>query len=119
MTDKTNRGLGSTTIDPQIKHDIQSKGGQASSQKQDMSQLGQKGGQAAQSSGNAHQLTDEDRSKGGQTSSQTQDMSALGQKGGNASHPQGRGLQNADEETREEVARMGGQSSHGAGRKSE
>jgi general stress protein YciG len=119
MTDTSSRGLGSNKIDPQTKHDIQSKGGQASSQKQDMSALGQKGGQAAQQSGTAHQLTNEERSRGGQTSSSQQDMSALGQKGGSAAHPQGRGLQNADENTREEVARMGGQSSHGGGRKSE
>lgn len=119
MSDTTSRGLGSQKIDPQTKHDIQSKGGHASSQKQDMSQLGHKGGQAAQQSGNAHQLTDEERSQGGQNSSQKQDMSALGQKGGSAAHPQGRGLQNADEETREEVAGMGGQSSHGGGRRSE
>ncbi len=119
MTDTSNRGLGSDNMDPSTKQEIQSKGGQASSQKQDMSQLGQKGGQAAQSSGNAHQLTDDDRSRGGQTSSSTQDMSTLGQKGGSAAHPNGRGLQNADQETREEVASMGGQSSHGGGRRDE
>lgn len=110
-------------MDPHKAEEIQSKGGQASSSQQDMSKLGQKGGQAAQSSGNAHQLTNEDRSQGGQTSSQNQDMSALGQKGGSATSSQaeneGIGLQNADQETRERVASMGGQSSHGGGRKSE
>lgn len=116
---KNKPGLGSDNIDPTTKHNIQSQGGQASSSKQDMSQLGHKGGQAAQSSGNAHQLTDKDRSQGGKTSSSQQDMSELGQKGGSAAHPKGRGLENADQETREEVARMGGQSSHGGGRKSE
>ena len=68
MTDTSHRGLGSAKIDPQRKHDIQSKGGHVSSARQDMSQLGQKGGQAAQQSGNAHQLTTEERSKGGQNS---------------------------------------------------
>lgn len=45
--------------------DIASKGGQASSQKQDMSELGEQGGKAAQASGHAHQLTDDERIKGG------------------------------------------------------
>ncbi|HSW48139.1 MAG TPA: hypothetical protein VLG67_03575 [Candidatus Saccharimonadales bacterium] len=68
MADTSSRGLGSPSIDPKKKHDIQSKGGQASSSQQDMSTLGQKGGQAAQQSGNAHKLNNEDRSKGGQNS---------------------------------------------------
>lgn len=33
MADTTNRGLGSNKMDPQTKHDIQSKGGHASAQK--------------------------------------------------------------------------------------
>lgn len=68
MPNATNRGLGSNNMDPQKKRDIQSKGGRASSSQQDMSTLGQKGGQAAQQSGNAHKLTSEERSKGGRNS---------------------------------------------------
>ena len=45
-----------------------SKGGKASASKQDMSKLGHMGGTAAQQSGNAHQLTEEERSEGGQHS---------------------------------------------------
>lgn len=80
-------------MDPQKQHDIASKGGHSQGQQnnpgnfakdpQRASDAGQKGGKAAQQSGNAHQLTDEDRSKGGQTSSSEQDMSELGRKGGN------------------------------------
>lgn len=35
-------------------------------------EIGKKGGQAAQDTGNAHELTDEERSKGGQNSSGNQ-----------------------------------------------
>lgn len=96
MTDTSNRGLGSNKMDPQKKHDIQSQGGQASSSQQDMSQLGHKGGKAAQQSGNAHQLTDEDRSKGGQNSPTnfanrpTEEVQEIASKGGQASHGGGR-----------------------------
>ena len=65
---KSKRGLGSSKIDQETKRMIQSKGGQSSSAKQDMRKLGQKGGKAAQRSGNAHRLTNEERSKGGQNS---------------------------------------------------
>ncbi|HSX09385.1 MAG TPA: hypothetical protein VLF93_04475 [Candidatus Saccharimonadales bacterium] len=41
-----------------------SKGGKASSSQQDMTHLGQTGGNASQN-GDGHQLTDEDRSEGG------------------------------------------------------
>ncbi len=84
MADTSNRGLGSDNMDEDTKRDIQSAGGQASSSKQDMSKLGRKGGRAAQRSGNAHELTDEERSRGGQTSSSQQDMSELGRKGGSS-----------------------------------
>jgi general stress protein YciG len=62
MTDNSKRGLGSEDMDEQTKNDIQSKGGQASSSKQDMSKLGQKGGKAAHESGNAHEFTSEEAS---------------------------------------------------------
>jgi general stress protein YciG len=68
MPTTSKRGLGSGKIDPQRKRDIQSKGGQVSSSKQNMSDLGRKGGQAAQRSGRAHKLTNEERNKGGQNS---------------------------------------------------
>ena len=68
MTDNSNKGLGSDKIDPQTKHNIQSKGGQVSSSQQDMSKLGEKGGKAAQESGHAHELTQEERSEGGSNS---------------------------------------------------
>lgn len=68
MPTKSKRGLGSNKMDEQTKRLIQSKGGQSSSAKQDMRKLGQKGGKAAQKSGNAHRLTNEERSKGGQNS---------------------------------------------------
>jgi hypothetical protein len=45
-----------------------SKGGKASSSQQDMSKLGQMGGNAAQQSGNAHKPTKEEKSKGGHKS---------------------------------------------------
>lgn len=48
-----------------LSHEDRVKGGKASSSQQDMSKLGEMGGEAAQKSGNAHQLTDEERSKGG------------------------------------------------------
>ena len=48
-----------------VSNDDRSKGGKASSSNQDMSQLGQMGGNTAQQSGNAHDLTDEERSRGG------------------------------------------------------
>lgn len=51
MADTSNRGLGSQNMDEQKKHDIQSKGGQASSKSQDMSKLGQKGGQSKNQGG--------------------------------------------------------------------
>ncbi len=68
MADIASRGLGSDKIDPQKKRAIQSRGGRVSSMKQDMSVLGRKGGRAAQRSGNAHRLTNNERSRGGQSS---------------------------------------------------
>jgi hypothetical protein len=41
-----NRGLGSSNMSENEKHKIQSKGGKASSAKQDMSELGKKGAEA-------------------------------------------------------------------------
>jgi general stress protein YciG len=99
MTDTTKQGLGSDKMDPQTKHDIQSQGGQASSSQQDMSALGQKGGQAAQQSGNAHKLTQDDQSKGGQNSPTN--------------------FANRPKEEVEEIASKGGQASHGGGRRDE
>jgi hypothetical protein len=49
---------------------------------QTRSEIGQKGGQAAQESGNAHELTNEEQSEGGIKSSSDQDMSELGRQGG-------------------------------------
>ncbi len=77
-----NRGFASPNYPREKADQARSRGGQISSQKQDMSKLGQKGGQAAQQSGNAHRLTDADRRKGGERSSHKQDMSMLGRKGG-------------------------------------
>lgn len=73
MSDTSNRGLGSDNMDEDTKHDIQSKGGQASGGnfKNDPDRAvdaGRKGGEAAQKSGHAHQLTDEERSEGGSNS---------------------------------------------------
>lgn len=59
MTDNK-PGLGSDKIDPTTKHDIQSQGGQASSSKQDMSALGQKGGSAAHPQGRGLDNTDQE-----------------------------------------------------------
>lgn len=64
-----------------------SKGGHASSSKQNMSEIGRKGGQAAQQSGNAHELTQEERSRGGSESggnfaNDPQRASEAGKKGG-------------------------------------
>lgn len=64
--DDTRQGHGGNQNASQnLTNDDRSKGGKASSSQQDMSKLGQMGGKAAQESGNAHQLTDEERSKGG------------------------------------------------------
>ncbi|HVF69555.1 MAG TPA: hypothetical protein VNA13_03240 [Xanthomonadales bacterium] len=82
MTKTNQKGFASPNYPQDKAEKARSKGGQVSSRKQDMSKLGQKGGQAAQQNGNAHQLTDEDRRKGGERSSQKQDMSKLGRMGG-------------------------------------
>lgn len=88
MANTQSRGLGSDNMSNQKKHDIQSAGGTASSQKQDMSKLGKKGGRAAQQSGNAHELTEAERSQGGSNSggnfaNDPQRASEAGQKGSN------------------------------------
>ena len=52
--------------------------------------IASKGGQAAQSSGHAHRLTDEERKRGGQNSGgnfanrPTEEVQAIGRKGGQA-----------------------------------
>lgn len=81
MTSST-RGFGSPNYPRDKATKARSRGGQISSKKQDMKKLGQKGGQAAQMSGNAHRLTAEERRRGGEKSSSGQDMSALGRIGG-------------------------------------
>ena len=64
------KGLASASDDTRQR--VAQAGGNAVSQDtQHMSQIGKKGGQAAQASGNAHQLTDEERSKGGQSAQQS------------------------------------------------
>lgn len=68
MTNTSRRGLGSPHIHEATKRAIQSEGGKTSSQKQDMKKLGRKGGRAAQQSGRAHKLTQEERSEGGRNS---------------------------------------------------
>ena len=60
-----NKGIGGM-IDDLLGDDGRVKGGQASASKQNMSELGRKGGKAAQKKGTAHELTDEERSRGGQ-----------------------------------------------------
>lgn len=53
-------------------------------------EIASKGGQAAQSSGHAHRLTDEERRRGGQNSGgnfanrPTEEVQAIGRKGGQA-----------------------------------
>lgn len=69
MTDNQNQD----NLDQATRSKVGSMGGNASSAQQDMSKLGQKGGKAAQQSGNAHELTDEERSRGGQSSSRALD----------------------------------------------
>jgi general stress protein YciG len=95
MADTSNRGLGSDKMDPQTKHDIQSQGGQASggnfaNDPQKASEAGEKGGRSAQQSGNAHELTSEERSEGGSNSggnfaNDPQRASEAGMKGGSNS----------------------------------
>lgn len=46
MAGKTKRGLGSPHMDEDTREDIQRKGGEASSEKQDMGELGRKGGKS-------------------------------------------------------------------------
>ena len=96
MANTSNRGLGSDNMDEQTKHDIQSKGGQASSGnfKNDPTrarEAGQKGGKAAQQSGHAHKLTSDERSEGGSKSSgnfknDPQRAREAGRMGGSNSH---------------------------------
>ena len=57
-----------------------------------------------------------DDSNRGLASADEETKERVARKGGEASHEK-RGLQAADEETKEEVARKGGESSHGGGRK--
>ncbi len=67
MTDNKNRGLASA--DEETREEVAHKGGEARAQQlghEGMQKLGHKGGEAAQKSGHAHQLTEEERSKGGQ-----------------------------------------------------
>lgn len=69
--DTSKRGLASA--DDQTKQRVASAGGRASggnfaNDTQRASEAGSKGGQAAQRSGNGHQLNDEDRSRGGSMS---------------------------------------------------
>jgi uncharacterized protein len=84
------RGLASA--DEETKQRVASQGGQASggnfaNDPQRASEAGQKGGQAVQQSGNAHELTEEDRGKGGSMSggnfaNDPQRASEAGKKGG-------------------------------------
>lgn len=70
MADDT-KGRGLASADEETKQRVAQMGGQArKAQGTDYSDLGHKGGKAAQQSGNAHELTDEERSRGGQNSSQ-------------------------------------------------
>lgn len=76
MTNNTNKGL--ANADENTRQRVAHEGGEArKAQGTDYSELGQKGGTAAQQSGNAHELTDEERSQGGQNSSRsnTEDQS--------------------------------------------
>ena len=74
--DTSNRGLGSPNMDPDTKHDIQSKGGTASSQKQDMSELGRMGGQSQGAWNNP----------GNFANRSPEDVEDAARKGGRASH---------------------------------
>ena len=56
---------GNPSASQNLSDEDRSKGGKASSSQQDMSKLGQMGGNSAQQSGNAHQLTDKEKSEGG------------------------------------------------------
>lgn len=72
MTDTSKRGLASA--DEETKQRVASAGGSASggnfaNDPKRAGEAGSKGGQASQRSGNAHQLTDEERSLGGSMSS--------------------------------------------------
>ncbi len=83
----SNRGFASENYDEATAEKARSKGGQASSSKQDMSEIGRKGGQAAQKSGHAHELTTEERSRGGSESggnfkNDPERASEAGRKGG-------------------------------------
>ena len=61
---KKQRG-GNPNASQNMTNDDRSKGGKASSSQQDMSKLGQMGGNIAQQSSNAHKLTKEEQSEGG------------------------------------------------------
>ncbi len=87
MTDTSKKGFASPKYDEKTAQDARQKGGEMSSSEQDMSELGRKGGQAAQKSGNAHELTQEERSRGGSESggnfkNDPERASEAGKKGG-------------------------------------
>ncbi len=63
------KGRGLANADKETKQRVAQMGGAArKAQGADYSALGYKGGKAAQDSGNAHELTDEERAAGGQRS---------------------------------------------------
>lgn len=65
----SNKGFASSNYPQDKAEEARSQGGKTSSSQQDKSKLGQKGGQSAQQSSNAHELTQEERSEGGSHSS--------------------------------------------------
>lgn len=88
MPDDKKRGLGSAS--EETKERAAHEGGEARAEElghEGYQKLGQKGGQAAQQSGHAHELTEEEKSKGGQHSggnfkNDPQRASEAGKKGG-------------------------------------
>lgn len=66
----SNNGIGLQNANDETRERVAHEGGEArKAQGVDYSSLGHKGGKAAQKSGHAHTLTNEERSRGGQRSS--------------------------------------------------
>ena len=82
MADNKNKGFASSNYPQDVVEDARSEGGKVSSSDQNMSDLGQKGGEKTQHSDKKHKLTDAERSEGGEVSSSEQNMSELGREGG-------------------------------------
>lgn len=96
QNNSSNRGLASA--DEETRKRVSSLGGQSSPgnfanrDRDEVRDIASRGGHAAQESGHAHRLTDEERSRGGQASPgnfanrDRNEVAEIGRRGGQASH---------------------------------